>query len=85
MRTRGARRRSRDAAEGRERDTQAQAARDARVGTPGVVAASLVNELTQPLSANLASTESAAELHACAAPDPDEPRLVVDDIVASST
>jgi len=37
-------------AERREQDAQAQAAHAARVGTLGVVAASLVHELTQPLA-----------------------------------
>jgi FixJ family two-component response regulator/C4-dicarboxylate-specific signal transduction histidine kinase len=73
---------ARDAAERREQEAQAQAAHAARVGTIGVVAASLVHELTQPLAASLANAETAVELLAEAAPDLDELRATVADIVA---
>jgi FixJ family two-component response regulator/signal transduction histidine kinase len=73
---------ARQAAERREQDAQAQAAHAARVGTMGVVAASLVHELTQPLAASLANAETAAELLEAARPDLDELRATVADIVA---
>ncbi len=73
---------ARQAAEHREQEAQAQAAHAARVGTMGVVAASLVHELSQPLAASLANAETAAELLAEAAPDLDELRTTVADIVA---
>jgi FixJ family two-component response regulator/signal transduction histidine kinase len=73
---------ARDGAERREHDAQTQAAHAARVGTMGMLAASLVHELTQPLAASLANAESAAELLADPAPDLDELRSAVDDIVA---
>jgi FixJ family two-component response regulator/signal transduction histidine kinase len=73
---------ARQAAERREQDAQAQAAHAARVGTMGVVAASLVHELTQPLAASLANAETAAELLAAPSPDLDELRATVADIVA---
>jgi FixJ family two-component response regulator/signal transduction histidine kinase len=66
----------------REQDAQAEAAHAARVGTMGVVAASLVHELTQPLAASLANAETAAELLAAPTPDLDELRATVADIVA---
>jgi GAF domain-containing protein len=73
---------ARDAAERREQEAQAQAAHAARVGTMGVVAASLVHELTQPLAASLANAEIAAELLATQSPDLAEVRAAVSDIVA---
>ena len=73
---------ARDEAERREREAQAQAAHAARIGTMGVVAASLVHELTQPLAASLANAESASELLAADRPDVDELRATVADIVA---
>jgi FixJ family two-component response regulator/signal transduction histidine kinase len=73
---------ARQAAERREQEAQAQAAHAARVGTIGVVAASLVHELTQPLAASLANAETASELLAKPAPDLDELRTTVADIVA---
>jgi FixJ family two-component response regulator/signal transduction histidine kinase len=73
---------ARQAAERREQDAQAQAAHAARVGTMGVVAASLVHELTQPLAASLANAETAAELLDAPAPDLGELRATVADIVA---
>jgi len=73
---------AREGAERREREAQAQAAHAARVGTIGVVAASLVHELTQPLAASLANAQTAAELLAQASPDLTELRATVSDIVA---
>ena len=75
---------ARRAAEARESEAQAQAAHAARVGTMGVLAASLVHELTQPLAASLANAETAAELLATRAPDIDELRAAVGDIVADA-
>jgi FixJ family two-component response regulator/signal transduction histidine kinase len=72
----------RGAAERREQEARAQAAHAARVGMMGSVAASLVHELTQPLAASLANAETAAELLAARAPDLDELRATVADIVA---
>jgi FixJ family two-component response regulator/signal transduction histidine kinase len=69
-------------AERREQEAQAQAAHAARVGTMGAFAASLVHELTQPLAAILANAETASELLDAAAPDLDEVRATVADIVA---
>jgi len=48
----------------------------------GMLAASLVHELTQPLAASLANAESAAELLDAASPDLKELRAAVADIVA---
>jgi len=48
----------------------------------GVLAASLVHELTQPLAASLANAQTAAELLAQASPDLAELRATVSDIVA---
>ena len=48
----------------------------------GVLAASLVHELTQPLAASLANAETASELLAEPDPDLDELRATVSDIVA---
>ena len=73
---------ARQTAERREREAQAQAAHASRVGTMGVLAASLVHELTQPLAASLANAETAAGLLAAPAPDLDELRATVADIVA---
>jgi len=73
---------AREAAERREQEAQAQAAHAARVGTMGVLAASLVHELTQPLAASLANAQTAAELLAQALPDLAELRATVSDIVA---
>ncbi len=73
---------ARDAAERREQEASAQAAHAARIGTMGVLAASLVHELTQPLAASLANAETACDLLAEAAPDLDELRATVNDIVA---
>lgn len=73
---------ARRAAESREQEAQALAAHAARVGTMGVVAASLVHELTQPLAASLTNAETAAELLDAPAPDLDELRATVADIVA---
>lgn len=73
---------ARDESERREREAEAQAAHAARIGTMGVVAASLVHELTQPLAASLANAETAAELLADPEPDLGELRATMDDIVA---
>ena len=73
---------ARDAAERREQEAHAQAAHAARIGTMGVLAASLVHELTQPLAASLANAETASELLAEPVPDLDELRATVNDIVA---
>jgi FixJ family two-component response regulator/signal transduction histidine kinase len=73
---------ARRSAEARESEAQAQAAHAARVGTMGVLAASLVHELTQPLAASLANAETAAELLATPVPDIAELRATVGDIVA---
>jgi len=73
---------ARQEAERREQDAQAQAAHAARIGTMGVVAASLVHELTQPLAASLANAETAAELLAAPTLDLEELRATVADIVA---
>jgi FixJ family two-component response regulator/signal transduction histidine kinase len=73
---------ARDAAERREQDAQTQAAHAARVGTMGMLAASLVHELTQPLAASLANAQTAADLLAAPAPDIAELRSAIADIVA---
>jgi GAF domain-containing protein len=73
---------TRQAAERREKEAQAQVAHASRVATMGVFASSLVHELTQPIAASLANAESAAELLAAPAPDIDELRSTVADIVA---
>ncbi len=73
---------ARQQAERREAEAQAQAAHAARVGTMGLFGASLVHELTQPLSASLANAENAAELLSSDCPDLIELRATVADIVA---
>jgi FixJ family two-component response regulator/signal transduction histidine kinase len=73
---------ARDAAERREQDARAQAAHAARVATTGMLAASLIHELTQPLAASLANAQTAADLLASPAPDIAELRSAVADIVA---
>ena len=75
---------ARQEAERREQEAQAQAAHAARVGTMGVVAASLVHELTQPLAASLANAETASDLLAVPSPDLDEVRATVTDIVTDN-
>ena len=50
----------------------------------GVVAASLVHELTQPLAASLANAETASDLLAVPSPDLDEVRATVTDIVTDN-
>jgi FixJ family two-component response regulator/C4-dicarboxylate-specific signal transduction histidine kinase len=75
---------ARQAAEQREQEAQAQAAHASRVSSLGVVVASLVHELTQPLSACLTNAETAAEVLAAPAPDLDEVRAAVADIVGDS-
>jgi len=73
---------ARQEAERREQEAQAQATHAARVSTMGVFAASLVHELTQPLTASLANAETASALLAVPSPDLDELRATVADIVA---
>jgi FixJ family two-component response regulator/signal transduction histidine kinase len=73
---------ARDAAERREQDAQSQAAHAARVATTGMLAASLVHELTQPLAASLANAQTAADLLASPVPDIAELRSAIADIVA---
>lgn len=65
-----------------ERDARAEAAHAARLGTMGVVAASLAHELTQPLAAIMTNAEMA--LHLVAAPEVDhvELRATLEDILA---
>lgn len=75
---------ARQEAERREHKAQAQAAHAARVGTMGVFAASLVHELTQPIAASLSNAETAKELLDARAPDLDDMRATVADIVADS-
>jgi FixJ family two-component response regulator/signal transduction histidine kinase len=72
---------ARQASERREQEAQSQAAHAARVGSMGMLAASLVHELTQPLAASLANAESAAELLEATSPDLEELRATVADIV----
>ena len=73
---------AREASERRENEAQMQAAHAARVGSMGMLAASLVHELTHPLAASLANAETAAELLESSTPDLEELRAVVADIVA---
>lgn len=68
----------------REQEAQAQTAHAARLGTMGVIVASLVHELTQPLAASLANAETATELAAAATPDPAALQATIADIVADS-
>jgi FixJ family two-component response regulator/signal transduction histidine kinase len=75
---------ARRAAERREQEAMAQAAHAARVGTMGVVVASLVHELTQPITAGLANAETAVELVAASSPDIDELRATAADILADA-
>lgn len=75
---------ARQESERREFEAQAQATHAARVGTMGVFAASLVHELTQPLAASLANAQTAAALLEPKAPDLDDLRATVADIVADS-
>jgi FixJ family two-component response regulator/signal transduction histidine kinase len=71
-------------AERREFQAQAEAAHAARVGTMGVVVASLVHELTQPITAGLANAETAVELVAAPVPDIEELRATATDILADA-
>ena len=73
---------ARDEAERREQEAKAQAAHAARVGAMGAFAASLAHELTQPLAASLANAETGVRLLAAAAPDLNELRSTLQDIVA---
>ncbi len=73
---------ARDRAEQGERDARAEAAHAARLGTMGVVAASLAHELTQPLAAIMTNAEMALQLSAEAKVDADELRATLEDILA---
>src|SRR5206468_8576800 len=73
---------AREASERREHEAQAQAAHAARVGTMGMLAASLVHEITQPLAASLANAETAADLLAASSFDVEEIRATIADVVA---
>lgn len=73
---------TRQEAERREEEAQAQAAHAARVGTMGVFAASLVHEITQPIAASLANAETAAQLLTAPVPNLDELRAAIADIVS---
>ncbi len=73
---------AREASERREHEAQAQAAHAARVGTMGMLAASLVHEITQPLAASLANAETAAEMLATPSVDLEEIRATIADVVA---
>src|SRR5205823_14182388 len=72
---------ARDASERREHEAQAQAAHAARLGTMGMLAASLVHEITQPLAASLANAERAADLLAASSFDVEELRATIADVV----
>lgn len=69
-------------AERSEQDARAEAAHAARLGTIGVVAASLAHELTQPLAAIMTNAETARALLAGGDPDREELRETLDDILA---
>ncbi len=73
---------ARERAEQAERDARAEAVHAARLGTMGVVAASLAHELTQPLAAIMTNAEMA--LHLVDAPELDkvELRATLEDILA---
>jgi C4-dicarboxylate-specific signal transduction histidine kinase len=73
---------ARDEALRGERDARAEAAHAARLGTMGVVAASLAHELTQPLAAIMSNAETAKALVAQEAVDREELRATIDDILA---
>jgi signal transduction histidine kinase len=73
---------ARDQALQGERDARAEAAHAARLGTMGVVAASLAHELTQPLAAIMSNAETAKALVAREAIDRDELRATIDDILS---
>ncbi|MBS0321761.1 MAG: response regulator [Proteobacteria bacterium] len=75
---------ARDAAERRERDAQGQALHASRVGAMGMLAASVVHELTQPLAASLANAESAAAVMNARSPDLVEARELVGDVIADN-
>lgn len=69
-------------AEAAERDARAEAAHAARLGTMGVVAASLAHELTQPLAAILTNVQMAQVLVEDDDVDRTELRATLDDILA---
>jgi len=73
---------ARDRAEQGERDARAEAAHAARLGTMGVVAASLAHELTQPLAAIMTNAEMALQLSGAATVDAEELRATLEDILA---
>jgi C4-dicarboxylate-specific signal transduction histidine kinase len=66
------------------RERQEQLARVGRVSTLGQLAASLAHELEQPLGAILNNAETASLLLSGDAPDRDELRAIVDDILADN-
>lgn len=65
-----------------ELDARAEAAHAARLGTIGVVAASLAHELTQPLAAIMTNAETARALITAETIDHDELRATIEDILA---
>ncbi len=75
---------ARAVAERRERDAQSQALHASRVGTMGMLAASVVHELTQPLAASLANAESAAAVINAPQPNLAEARELVGDVIADN-
>ncbi len=73
---------ARNQAEVAERDARAEATHAARLGTMGVVAASLAHELTQPLAAIMTNVQMAQMLAGDENADPAELRATLDDILA---
>ncbi|MCC7061056.1 MAG: hypothetical protein IT508_12570, partial [Burkholderiaceae bacterium] len=73
---------ARNQAEVAERDARAEATHAARLGTMGVVAASLAHELTQPLAAIMTNAQMAQMLAGDENADPAELRATLDDILA---
>ncbi len=73
---------ARERAERAERDARAEATHAARLGTIGVVAASLAHELTQPLAAIMTNAEMALALSAADPVDAAELRATLEDILA---
>jgi signal transduction histidine kinase len=72
---------ARNRAELGERDARAEAAHAARLGTMGVVAASLAHELTQPLAAIMTNAETAMLLASSDTIDREELRATIEDIL----
>lgn len=73
---------ARSRAERGEQDARAEATHAARLGTIGVVAASLAHELTQPLAAIMTNAEMALQLSAADEIDVAELRATLEDILA---